>query len=318
MCYKTSTMKKIFILLFTFSAMAAETDQFSRRDEFLPDSSEIINLKANLNVKSSLDELNKKNIGCDEKLLYQELRKYFGNHSNGLLTKEIIASDEIPKRKLEMLNSVFKDWSPWDGLGMGLWFMKKSDLTLTSVVRVGEATIGTDKFEHFFGQGFSYFTNNYLEKKGPIKALKIGITKEKIFLGGNKFGNGVFSFGDLSANFNGMRFWNHILLKNDDVLGKDKNLGPYIVCKDNQWAQNIEIDFRDYIDLSMDESINCSKFPSKSTVRKMQKNVAELGLKCPVDQDSFNQMATKYGDYSKWILNFDGFDTIDYFGEFQE
>lgn len=298
--------------------LAAETDQFTNRNIPLEDASQIVNTKANESIQKSLQILNTNNSGCNEKELYKELRTYFGNHMNGQLTKEIIHSSSIPKRKVDMLDSIFKDWTPWDGFGMGFSFMKSKELTLTSVIRIGDNTAGTDKFEHFFGQGFSYFSNNYLEEKGPIKTLKIGVFKEKTILGGNKIGNGVFSFGDLAANFNGMRFWNHMLLKNDDILGSDRNLGPYISCIDNKWSQTAQIDFKNYFDESMDESINCSKFPSGSTVIKVKAAISDLGLNCPVDQSKLDELKIKYRQISKWIINSDGIDTINYFGEFKE
>ena len=50
------------------------------------------------------------------------------------------------------------------------------------------------------------------------------------------YGTGVMSYGDLAANFNGMRFWNHILGKRKDILNQD--LGPYVKCKDRKWVVN--------------------------------------------------------------------------------
>jgi hypothetical protein len=312
-------MKKIlsFIhLVLCFNLLAAETDQFTNRDQVLNDSSEFINSRANAIVKNSLEVLNNRNHGCNEEELYSELRIYFGNHSNGELTKEIIKSKNIDRRSIKIADSVFREWTPWDGFGMGFDFLKKSEITLTSSLRIGDSTIGTDKFEHFFGQGYFYFLQNYIKGKGNEKALKTGIFKEKVFLGGNKFGNGVFSYGDLAANFNGMRFWNHILLKQDDILGKNENIGPYVTCEQGQWMQTEKIDFRKYFDDSMDESINCSKFPSQNTADKVKKAVAELGLKCPVDQSRYDGLKNKYKELSNWILNDEGLAKVKYFNEF--
>lgn len=298
------------------SANGAETDTFTNRNEPLVDSVAIINQKANQYLKTSIAIANKDG-SCVEKNLYKEMRKFFNNHISGELAKEIIHNDEIPKRKVIIDNSVYRDWTAWDGMGMGFSAVKESGLTISSVIKVGDVQIGTDKFEHFFGQGFGYFSNNFLKNKGITKTVKIGITKEKIILGGNKFGNGVFSYGDLAANFNGMRFWNHILQLREDPIGTEFNIGPYVICDSNQWVQIKEIDFRDYMDDSMDEAINCSKFPSKKTAEKFLNEVHKLGLNCPIDIKRLEDLHAKYKSDAKWIINSEGTGVIDYFGEFK-
>lgn len=306
------------IVISPLVVMSAETDTFTKRDEPLADSSEIINKRANQYVQESLNAVNAKSQGCSsEDQLYDELRKYFNNHSKGRLAIEIIKDDSIPKRLVKLDESVYRSWRLFDGIGMGSTLARKSGLTVSPVIKFGQELIGTDKFEHFFGQGFYYFSDNYLKEKGVIRATKVGIIKEKTILGGNKLGNGVFSYGDLSANFNGMRFWNHILQLRDDVLGADHNLGPYIGCEDKKWVQVKQIDFEDYIDASMDEATNCSKFPAKSTAMRFVREVKALGMNCPIDQQKVEELSVKYGKMSKWIINKEGPGAIRYFSEFK-
>lgn len=305
-----------FAIFCSTAAFSSETDGFTNRNAPLADSSQIINRMANNYMSVALHDVNAVS-SCDEKALYTELRKYFANHMKGQLIKDILNDESVPKRNVVLSNSVYSNWSPWDGLGMGLTFVSRSGLTVSPIVNFDNTIMGADKFEHFFGQGFAYFTVNYLKEKGTTKAVKEGVFKEKVFLGGNKIGNGVFSYGDLSANFNGMRFWNHMLQKNPDVLGEEHNLGPYVECENNKWVQVKKIDFTDYFDSSMDESINCSKFPSGSTVKKFKHSVEELGMNCPVDLQKLEEMKVKYGAFSKWIINLDGNGVVHYFGEFK-
>jgi hypothetical protein len=321
-------MNKTLVILGTMllglNAISAEVDQFTNRDEQLEDSSVLLNKKAGEMVKASLKEINETNSGCDEAQLYKELRKSFANHAKGQLTIYALKSDEIEKRKTKIQDSVFKDWTIFDGYILGKPGANDSELALSPLIKMGDITIGVDKFEHIFGRGFSYFTHHYLKGKSVEKTIKGGIFGEKTIYGGNKLATGVFSYADLSANFNGMRFWNHVLQKREDVLGD--NFGPYIACQNNKWEQVKEIDFTHYFDSSMDEAINCSKFPTKKTAKKYADNVAKVmkgntlydSENCPIDHQKLNQMEEKYGEFSKWIINSDKSDrTISYFGEYK-
>lgn len=302
-------------LLSTF-AMGAEVDHFSRRDIVIPDASEIVNQKANEDLKNALADLNKLNSGCDENLLYKELRKYFGNHIKGDFTKFVIEDPSVPRLKIPINESIYKDWTSFTGFILGSPLYRKSGIALSDLVRVGEIEIGTDKFEHLFGRGFYYFKSHYLKNKSLHDTLRAGVNQEKYIYGGLSIETGVFSYADLAANFNGMRFWNHVLLKNNDILGENFNLGPYIVCENNLWKQNAQIDFRNYFDKTMDESVNCSKYSVSKSVKIVNEALKKLNESCPSHQDLSPEIQSKYGEYSKYIINKNGIGKVNYRGEF--
>lgn len=306
----------LFSLIFSSQIFSAEVDQFTNRNEKLSDVSEVVNALANKHVQNALKNLKNQNVGCDEEKLYEELRKIFANHSNGSLTIAVIEDPQIEKRVTTFKNSVFKEWSIFDGLVMASPIFRTSGLTISPLVRMGDHVVGTDKFEHMFGRGFQYFTNYYLKRKDFETTVKRGIRDEKIIFGGSKFTTGVFSYADLSANFNGMRFWNHMLQLREDVIGQ--NIGPYISCQSNVFVQNKEIDFRNYFDESMDEGINCVKFPTEKTLKKFQFQIQKLGMTCPLDRDLNQKMVQKYGAFSRWIINQKGNGVLKYTGEFEE
>ena len=160
--------------------------------------------------------------------------------------------------------------------------------------------------------------------------LKNGIFREKTVLGGNMVATGVFSYGDLSANFNGMRFWNHMLQKRDDVLGFEYNAGPYVRCEAGKWkTTEFKIDFRNYVDASMDESINCRKLATKGGVTQSKTAMESRGFhECPRNAKLLEQMHAKYNilmahdpsglTISHWIINTKGIGQVNHFGEFKE
>lgn len=324
-------MKKVMTVLtctLILNNYAAEVDQFTKRNDPLNDSSMILNQKANEYVQIALSKLNKSKINCqsldEEKNLYSELRKYFANHTKGELTIYALKSDDVQKRKLKIQDSIFQHWTIWDGFLLGRSSANDSDLALGPLIKMDNVVIGTDKLEHLFGRGFAYFNNYYLKGKSLEKTIDSGVFGEKTLYGGNKLATGVFSYADLSANFNGMRFWNHMLQKRADVMGD--NFGPYIVCnQDNQWEQVKNIDFTHYFDESNDEAINCSKFPTEKTAKKYAQVVKSLAVSgehftgsagCPIDPQALDAMKKKYGQFSKYILNLSVDRDVSYFNEF--
>ncbi len=314
-----------FLILFntSFSARGAEVDQFTKRNEQLNDSSEIINSKANEFIDTAIASLNQSS-RCNEKELYVELRKYFANHSKGKLTIFALHDESIDRRTIKIKDSIFRDWGIFDGQILGKKSANSSPLALSPLIRMGETTIGIDKFEHMFGRGFSYFKNFYLKDKSIKKTLNSGVFGEKTLYGGNKLATGVFSYADLAANFNGMRFWNHILQLREDLI--NDNYGPIIKCQNNKWVKVKNLDFTHYIDESMDEAINCSKFPTKKTAQKYENAVKETILKeqiaftnkegCPLEKNSFINLKEKYGDITRFIINQTDDRVLSYFNEF--
>lgn len=324
-------MKKLSLISFAIYALstplsAAEVDHYSLHYGAIEDATLEINERANIYLRRAVNAANEQ-ASCDEAILYQELRVYFANHSQGELGADLLHDKSIPRSIIPLADSVYQDWSVLNGLLLGIPSAKKSPLALGPILKMGEVVVGTDKFEHMFGMGFQYFKGHYLQGKALHKILKRGISLEKTALGGNIFATGVFSYADLSANFNGMRFWNHMLLEHEDVLGAQYNLGPYVRCENGAYVVAGKIDFRNYMDLSMDESFNCSKFATRKGLKKFTSRLKQrrseqtcLGPKdhkalqnkyhVPISSDP------KKRTIGHWILNTKGHAKVSYFNEF--
>jgi hypothetical protein len=275
---------------------AAEVDQFSTYDQNIKDSKEIINQQANHYLQEAVQITNNV-VNCSQTKnanleLYVELREFFANHLSGKLLKFILESDSVDKVYTDMKTSIYRGWPLTGGALMFAYRYLKRGHVISPEIRVGDVRIGTDKFEHMFGQGFKYFNSHYLKGRSLPATLISGAKRERIILGGNVVATGVFSYGDLSANFNGMRFWNHILGHGEDVLGQ--NIGPYIICENGKFKVNQEIDFSVYIDHSMNETTNCSYYPAKSSRRVVSSNLDQLGLSCPAKPDQLAGIVEKY------------------------
>ncbi|MEE3078833.1 MAG: hypothetical protein VX341_05815 [Bdellovibrionota bacterium] len=328
-------MKKLILplclLLSQSLTYSAEADNFSKRHEELPDMLSLVNDQANQFLEEAVSKTNKQG-SCDREKLIENLQMYFANHMSGKLVIDILKSDKFKKNSFPLNESIYNGWSFFEGAILNT--SAESELALSPIIRMGEFMIGVDKLEHMFGMGSRYYKEHYLEGDDLSKVLRRGIFKEKTILGGNIIATGVFAYADLSANFNGMRFWNHMLQEYDDVLGQ--NIGPYIECRDGEYVahETNKIDFSNYIDASMDESINCSKYATKKGLNRVKKALSTkskdlgLDLNCPMSHATLDEMIHKYdyqvdGDQqnrsiSDFIINDEGPGKISYLKEFKE
>lgn len=295
------------VSLFLTSAYAAEVDNFTNRDSSLKDSSKQINDFGNKLFVSILNKTNRENAGCEEKKLYKNLRKEFRNGYIGEFLDYIKGSNELDRRVIPFKKSIYSLFSPKDAIVTGLLSKRLYD-TSASVLNIKGHSVGTDKFEHFSGTGYNYFKSFYLDKKSLEETVEIGFGDEYGLLGA--WSTGIISYGDLAAEFNGMRFWNHILQKRDDILAE--NIGPYVECQNNKWVQVKKIDWSFYVDDSWDEAINCSMYRNWTMVAKVKYKLKELtettGKKttCPISLEKTKNLEEKYQQFGQYILNFDG------------
>ena len=317
-------LMKYLILFFIFIRLgiSAEVDSFNKRFDEIPDMTDILNKKTISYFKQAVKDLNKKSHNCDQKGLYRRMRRDFKNHMTGRFNRWMINSKEVKVIYTTPKKSIYKYWDSFESFPIKLLsplMLKKPAGVLAGYVRVGDTFLGTDKFEHFLGTGFSYFKSYFLNRKSIEETVQIGWNDEVGLLGGMTVG--VMSFGDLAAEFNGMFFWNDILRFNDnktivtqenDYVANKRN-GPYIICKNKKWSINKGkvFDWRNYVDDSFDEAINCSLFKTKGMVSKVKKALKELGqdgrqYQCPMSKLKFEKLKKKYGKYGPFILNSKG------------
>lgn len=301
------------------SAQSSEIDPFRKREEMLSlkDMTAKINFKSNEYLKEAVSLSNKKP-GCNEKKLYKNLRKYFRNHIIGELAPYIIDSPEISRLETRTTQSIYRDFKWYEAVIPGLYARLFSD-PAGKILNLGGHLVGTDKFEHFMGTGYKYFRlyDKDQSEATLLKILEKGESLETGLMG--IITTGVKSYGDMVANFNGLRFWNRMLAKHADILGEEIN--PYIVCQNDKWIVNETIDWRDYVDTAWDEGINCSKFRTDSMLRKVESIIeiyqehASVNLTCPMgEKELWATINNKYNLLPTWahkyLFNPDGLSVV--------
>lgn len=295
----------IFLMVLNISIYADETDNFTYSKVELEDISYIINMKFNFYIQKAIDDTNALNRGENPRYLYKSIKKYITDKTGkNSIIRDLYEDKEIDIIHISKGESIYKNWTLREGLSLG-----RKNTFIGSIINFNNTQIGIDKLEHLFRTGRILYI--FLDRGWEFEnVLKLSYFMERWLLGGNRIGASILSYGDLTANFNGIRLWNDFLGKYPDPL--DRNLGPYIVFQDNLWILAKEIDLRNYIDESFDESINNSYFSHKKSRDKFWKNIEEaknIGL---VDKVGFEEnpeilrkLIKKYGVYAIYILNFE-------------
>ena len=338
-------MQKIFIVFILFNTFvfqtgfAAEIDSVTPRKLKLENSLAIINAIFNQRMQEAVQKANAQQddiedididededeyieegekLFCDEEVLYSELRKAIYQSftaSWGLkgydLDKQLRGLLSRQSYSLSLNDSIYRDIDYLEGFSLNL-------KELSDVVNINGFLIGLDKIGHFFAEGWQYFELTQNENNSIEQALEWGKEQEA-----GKFGystTGIFSFADLVANFNGWRFWNKVLLKEDDPLkGVLANFfnRPYISCdiqiissiKNRKivkaWEYNSRFDLSDYVDGTWDEGNNCNSYQDPIIEEKVTlriKNVAPY-FSCPFIIEYCLESQEKYGYYAKYVLH---------------
>ena len=182
-------------------------------------------------------------------------------------------------------------------------------------VRVHGYYLGTDKIDHFFQQGYRYFelAMNY-EEDGAIAPEAIatvvahGVEQEHKYYG--TAASGVYSNGDLAANYAGMKFY--LNLRHPVRIG-ERMLPPLFERSREGWRLRPGINpdrvLEPFFSNHLDESLNPSRYRfSRGSIRSVVRNrcgtwvefyAERLDLVAP----SGHSFATKWfgEEYGHWL-----------------
>ena len=302
------------ILLLTAVAVhAAEVDSFTNRHE-LADSGPQLNGIVNKWLEEAIAEANKKplfqiesdeeGIGyCNREQLLAALQDKLTGFIVGKLEARVMEDETLDTIRVEFDDSIYRD----------LVFAESPTISLTRylavLLRIGDVYFGADKFGHFFSEGYSYY--EMYRGGDEFSALQFGDLTESTFYG--ELATGIFSYADLAANLNGLRFWNRILGLKPDPLSGQEVIRPYVQCVDKKWQLVAPFAWQEYVDPAWDEAVNCNAFKNESLLEKVKKRIAEAshGGTCPLYPVDRMLLEEKYGDLLDYVYNPHGNTVLD-------
>ncbi len=256
-------------VLVASSTPALETDQYSAWGREISDATNALNAKVNLEIERVLEHVNAngkgRQLGCHQmvKRILPRFRQFIFQDIE-LWTTNTTLVDRIPRTPEEELafrqEYLYRITGPLD-LG--------TKVPPSPTIEINRIRIGTDKLSHFFSEGWWYYKwyrkarDRGLEpEESEQYALRRGIFPEKTILG--LLASGVFSLGDLEANFQGMRFLVELCEEDD----------PRLFKADGDWTMRKPFDIRDYVTPEWDESYHPSVF-SKRRWKKVRPVLTE-------------------------------------------
>ncbi|HEY0096427.1 MAG TPA: hypothetical protein VGB96_19015, partial [Archangium sp.] len=283
----------------TGSAQATETDQYFAIDKPPRDSLGVLNEKVNREILGALDLVNRRANGdpysCQDVAhrVYQRFR-ISGLHKIELWAENSPRIDRVPSKqehaRFQRHSSVYRNERLWD---WGLSFGVKATFTVAGV------HMGADKLSHFFQSGWKYHqrfreltAEGVPEQEALEQLVRYGVQTESGTLG--LATTGVFSFGDLEANYQGFLFYRSLCQDEDPRLRKTAE----------GWRLTRPFDWREYVSPQFDETVNNSAF----TPKRWEEVRANLRRDyCPrLDSDSFRE---HYRAYARYPGSVDGFNT---------
>ncbi len=258
-------------------ALGAETDNFTGRHKEiaeLPDSLAVLDQFTNQRLAQAITDTNLAS-SCDVRLLYLNVWGALGKNPVGEVERFAEDPHHVKNYLVDFNKGIYGAVPTFIDEHRKPRFADLFILTgwFDSTIRLNGQVIGIDKLGHFFGQGWEYF------QAGDLKtAFLLGDEEEKGMDG--YVGSGVYSYGDLSSNIEGLKFWT-------DLTNSDH---PYVSCEKGKYVQKRLFSWKDYVTPAWDEALNCSKYVSPEMDQAVSARLKSEGLSCPVDPTSCAEM----------------------------
>lgn len=243
------------------TAWSLETDQYMMWGKDINDISNYLNGFINKRTWKAIDEINhlplaeRGKLSCED--VHQHILKAY-NENKGLdfisEIERLIYDDPTLARYPPQHTGKFATVNQSIYRKSKLFKLKMFGIN----IKVNGVYLGVDKVDHLLRTGYGYFktyqkhrNKGATEQQAEIAAIDKGIFQEKTYYG--FWVSGVFSYADLEANYQGLRFHRNFCDSNN----------PYLFQRNNgSWGFAHTIDLRDYVNPWFDESYNTNAYLS--------------------------------------------------------
>lgn len=247
-CFVILILAQFFLGTATF---ALETDNYIVWKRELKDSSPKINARITTEIEKALKAINelKEVQNCEavtvaigEMFRSQKIKE---NPLENWLKTNLADNEIYPRTGDYVKDSIYRDplrfYIPYFGLSPN--------------VSVNGINFGTDKLTHFSSTGRRYFKrymkylkSGNLDEEARRKIVLFGINNERSILG--YWASGVFSYGDIEANYQGFLFYKKMCTDDTDTYLQQQSTGKWKLVKSP--------DINDYVSPYLDETYNLS------------------------------------------------------------
>jgi hypothetical protein len=279
------------ILSNPIAVVALETDQYLVWEVELNDSADAFNRYLNGEIETFLQEQNGRKRPADsaEELTLQLYFYLFNGLHASRLRHWVQTSSEVDRYPPNSVRYA-------EHLRISIFDMRSFPfvLPMSRTIRLGDIYLGIDKMGHLFGFGRRSF-RHYLRLRedgfGEEEAMKQTILRgyfmERYFVG--NLMDGVFSYADLEANFQGM------MMARAFCEGEN----AYLQRVNGQWVLTRPVDIRLFITPYFDESYNRSHYigrRKRHVMRELEEKVCPK-LQSPLVRQRFER-------YRQWPRGF--------------
>jgi hypothetical protein len=283
----------IVLASLSVSLRATEIDSFTDRDPLLKDSSRAVSRIINRYFEEAISAANSAG-SCDQSVLDSALNTNFRGFLWSPIEKAIDSDSSIDKRHSLVRDSIYQDFNAIESPTFVI-------AEIAAVIRLGKHYVGVDKLAHFLQLGYDMYKRHYLRGKKLKDVIAWSSWTEQTYYG--LLTTGVYSYGDLAANYDGLLFWEQIT--NTRLA---PGVEPYFACHNNVWWLNKSFDISEYVTAAWDEGINCNRYRTSAMEKKVLARVAVLesktgrSLQCPIKPELCSEMIAHYGEVAPHII----------------
>ena len=248
----------VLVLYFCVDVQAYESDQYMNRTQIVVDSLEVMDKQVNQAIDVVLS---RKRPPLTRKAIARGIwREVGGVYWADKIERWAAKSRLVDKFEQTRHKSIYRNMPIW-ATRVNFVFGVGRSFKLNSIM------VGSDKFGHFFSQGYKYYRRE-LRGESEEELLAKGAFAERWLFG--QLTTGVYSNADLVANYEGWLFYQSLFV--DDVAGGKPAI---LLWQEDKFVRQRPFTWADHVNQYWDEALNPS-YNVASLNKRLRKSILSL------------------------------------------